>query len=77
MKVNYYFVRTDGYTETHPFNWLHYHEARNFDTFLSWKESKEMFPGYLSPEQSDRLISVWNSSGKSKYWWRCEDSPEQ
>lgn len=79
MKVKYYFVRHGGYTETKQFNWLHYHEARNLDTFLSWKESTDLFPAYLTPEQADKLMERWNQLGNGVYvyWWRSENSPER
>lgn len=79
MEVKYYFVRQDGYTETNQFNWLHYHEVRNLDTVFSWKESKELFPGYLTSDQADKLMKRWNQhdNGVRVYWWRSENSPEQ
>lgn len=75
MNVKYYFRRENGYTETCEFNWLHYHEVRNRDSCISWKECKELFPGHLTPEQADMLIGYWNSDNHV-YWWRSEDSLE-
>lgn len=77
MEVKYYFARQDGYTETNQFNWLHYHEARNLDMVLSWKEAKELFPGYLTSDQADKLMERWNQLSDIVYWWRSENSPER